>query len=163
MGGEDRLVLDGRLRAIRVVRDPERDGIALSVDLDQAARASIARFTGKHVGERVEILVAGRTVATLLVRDPVECRRCCSPRPATPRCDGCSTISRIGEAPATTLAMTLPGAPAPLAALAALNEAIENGSTDGNRTIIGAISVVVIIAIVVGIGQLMTGSARSAK
>jgi hypothetical protein len=71
-GGQDRLVLDGQMRAVRVVRDPERDGIALSVDLDEAAREGVARFTGKHVGERVEIVVAGRSVATLVIRDPVQ-------------------------------------------------------------------------------------------
>jgi hypothetical protein len=71
-GGTDALVLDGEVRAVRVVPDPERSGIALSVDLDAATRERVARFTGRHVGDHVEIVVAGRTVATLVVRDPVD-------------------------------------------------------------------------------------------
>jgi hypothetical protein len=69
---DERLVLDGQVRAVRIVRDPERDGIALSVDLDDATRKDVASFTGRNVGRRVEIVVAGNTVATLTVRDPVD-------------------------------------------------------------------------------------------
>ena len=58
--------------------------------------------------------------------------------------------------------MNIPGAPVPLAALVSLAEVVEDG-TDGPRTLLGALGVVVIIAIVIGIGQLMTGSARSAR
>jgi hypothetical protein len=60
-----------------------------------------------------------------------------------------------------TLAMILLGAPIPLAALASLKEVAEDGSTDPTRTLLGALGVVVIIAIVIGIGQLMTGNERS--
>jgi hypothetical protein len=72
LGGEDHLVLDGEIRAIRLVRDPERDGIALSVELADAAREGVAQFTGRHVGERVEIIVGGRSVAKVAIRDPVQ-------------------------------------------------------------------------------------------
>jgi preprotein translocase subunit SecD len=71
-GSQDRLVLDGRVHEVRVVRDPERDGIALSVDLDAGTRQSVAQFTGRHVGEHVEIVVAGRTVAAPVIRDPID-------------------------------------------------------------------------------------------
>jgi hypothetical protein len=59
--------------------------------------------------------------------------------------------------------MNLLGAPIPLAALVSLKEVAEDGSTDPTRTLLGALGVVVIIAIVIGIGQLMTGSERSAR
>jgi hypothetical protein len=58
--------------------------------------------------------------------------------------------------------MNLLGAPVPLAALLALKEVAEDG-TDPTRTLLGALGVVVIIAIVIGIGQFMTGSERSAR
>jgi hypothetical protein len=71
-GAQDRLVLDGQVHEIRVVRDPERDGIALSVELGADTRQSVAQFTGRHVGEHVEIVVAGRTVASPVIRDPID-------------------------------------------------------------------------------------------
>jgi hypothetical protein len=60
-------------------------------------------------------------------------------------------------------AMTLLGAPVPLVALASMNDVLEDGRTDGMRTLLGALGVLVIIAIVIGIGQMMTGSERSAR
>lgn len=71
-GSQNRLVLDGQVHDVRVVRDPERDGIALSVDLDASTRQSVAQFTGRHVGEHVEIVVAGQTVAAPVIRDPID-------------------------------------------------------------------------------------------
>ncbi|HEX3344383.1 MAG TPA: hypothetical protein VHS09_07405, partial [Polyangiaceae bacterium] len=69
--GEDRLVLDGGVRAVRVVRDPERDGVALSLELADDTRQRVAQFTGAHVGTRVAVIVAGRAAMTMTVRDPV--------------------------------------------------------------------------------------------
>ncbi len=71
-GTHDCLVLDGQVHEVRVVRDPERDGIALSVELGAETRQSVAQFTGRHVGEHVEIVVAGQTVASPVVRDPID-------------------------------------------------------------------------------------------
>jgi hypothetical protein len=71
-GKDESLVLDGRVVGVREVRDPEREGIALSVDLDEEARGEVRTFTRKHVGEHVSIDVGGRTVATLVIRDPVD-------------------------------------------------------------------------------------------
>jgi hypothetical protein len=59
--------------------------------------------------------------------------------------------------------MNLLGALVPLASLASLHEVVEDGSTNGPRTVLGAIGVVVIIAIVLAIGHFMTGSDRSAR
>jgi hypothetical protein len=59
--------------------------------------------------------------------------------------------------------MNLLGAPVPLVALASLKEISEDGSTDPGRTLMGAIALLVIIAVVIGIGQFMTGSERSAR
>jgi hypothetical protein len=71
-GSSEALVLDGRVAGVREVRDPERDGIALSVDLDETTRTEVRNFTGRHVGDHVDIEVGGKTVATLVVRDPVD-------------------------------------------------------------------------------------------
>ena len=60
-------------------------------------------------------------------------------------------------------AMNLLGAPVPLAALLALKDVSEDGSTDPGRTLMGAIGMLVIIALVIGIGQLMTGSSGSTR
>ena len=54
-------------------------------------------------------------------------------------------------------------APLPLVALTALKEISEDGSTDANRTLLGALAILVIFAVVIGIGQLMTGGERSAR
>jgi hypothetical protein len=59
--------------------------------------------------------------------------------------------------------MTLLGAPVPLVALASLKDVLEDGSTDGMRTVLGALGCLVVIAIVIGIGQAMTRSDRSAR
>jgi hypothetical protein len=56
---------------VRVVRDPERDGVALSVELADETRRRVTEFTGAHVGERVALLVGGRAAMTMTVRDPV--------------------------------------------------------------------------------------------
>jgi hypothetical protein len=50
-----------------------------------------------------------------------------------------------------------------LAAIVSLHEIIEDGSTDGSRTVMGALALLVIIAVVIGIGQFMTGSDSTAR
>ncbi len=70
--GDDTLVLDGRVRAVHDVRDPERDGRALSVELDDRGRDQVRVFTSRHVGERIAIAVDGRDVMTPTVRDPLD-------------------------------------------------------------------------------------------
>jgi hypothetical protein len=50
-----------------------------------------------------------------------------------------------------------------LAAMASLHEIIEDGSTDGARTAMGALGLLVIIALVVGIGQFMSGNNSTAR
>ena len=70
--GSDRLVLDSGVREVRVVRDPERDGMALSVQLAEDTRERVAAFTRRHVGEKVALVVGGRSASTLTVRDPVD-------------------------------------------------------------------------------------------
>ncbi|MGO8996156.1 MAG: hypothetical protein ACLQVI_22825 [Polyangiaceae bacterium] len=67
----DSLILDGDVLAVREVRDPERDGIAVSVELSAQLRQRIEAFTSRHVGERVAILIGGRPVLRLTIRDPV--------------------------------------------------------------------------------------------
>jgi hypothetical protein len=69
--GAARLNLDDAVRDTHLVRDPERDGQALSIDLREEARPKLARFTSAHTGERVAFVVGGRAAATLTVRDPV--------------------------------------------------------------------------------------------
>jgi hypothetical protein len=69
--GAERLILDDAVRDTHLVRDPERVGTALSVDLRDDARPKLARFTSAHVGDRVAFVVGGRAAATLTVRDPV--------------------------------------------------------------------------------------------
>lgn len=69
--GQDRLVLDGDVQAVRVVSDPERDGKALAIDLRDDARARLEAFTSRHVGERVAFLVGGREAMAPTVRDPI--------------------------------------------------------------------------------------------
>jgi hypothetical protein len=59
--------------------------------------------------------------------------------------------------------MNLSGGPVLLTALASLGEVVEDGSVNWQRTILGALGVLVVIALVIGIGQLMTGSARSSR
>jgi len=59
--------------------------------------------------------------------------------------------------------MLLLGAHLPLAAMASLHEVIEDGSTDGSRTAMGALALLVIIALVIGIGQFMSGSGSAAR
>jgi hypothetical protein len=68
----DRLVLDGDVRAVRVVRDPERDGRALAIDLQDAARPRLYAFTSRHVGERIVTVVGGHEAMTLTLRDPID-------------------------------------------------------------------------------------------
>lgn len=70
--GSDRLLLDGGVRQVRVVRDPGRDGVALSLELADDTRQRVARFTGGHVGEQVALIVAGRAAMTLTMRDRVD-------------------------------------------------------------------------------------------
>jgi preprotein translocase subunit SecD len=67
----DRLVLDGQVRGVRVVADPERSGRALAVDLDDRAQGAVTTFTTRHVGQRLAVLVAGREVMTPTLRDPI--------------------------------------------------------------------------------------------
>jgi hypothetical protein len=69
--GAERLNLDDAVRETHLVRDPERVGTALSVDLRDDARSKLASFTSAHVGERVAFVVGGRAAATLTVRDAV--------------------------------------------------------------------------------------------
>jgi hypothetical protein len=69
--GDDRLVLDGSVKAVRDVPDPERPGKALAVDLADDARSRLTAFTARHVGERVRFVVAGREVMAPTVRDPI--------------------------------------------------------------------------------------------
>lgn len=64
---------------------------------------------------------------------------------------------------ARSVDMNLLGAPVLLSALATLYQKGDDGSTDGTRTIYGTIGVLVILALVIGIGQLMTGSQRSSR
>jgi hypothetical protein len=54
-------------------------------------------------------------------------------------------------------------APLPLVVLTALKDISEDGSTDASRTVIGAVAIIVIFAVVIGIGQLMTGGERSSR
>ncbi len=49
-----------------------------------------------------------------------------------------------------------------LAAMTSLHEVIEDGSTDGTRTLMGVLALLVIIALVIGIGQFMSGSGSTA-
>jgi hypothetical protein len=51
----------------------------------------------------------------------------------------------------------------PLVALAALKDISEDGSTDPGRTLMGALALLVIIAVVIGIGQMMTGGERTSR
>jgi hypothetical protein len=69
---DDHLVLDGDVRAVRVVRDPERDGRALAIDLRDEARPRLHAFTSRHVGERIATVVDGREAMTLTLRDPID-------------------------------------------------------------------------------------------
>jgi hypothetical protein len=59
--------------------------------------------------------------------------------------------------------MNLAGVPILLAALASLHYAGDDGSTNGMRTVYGALGVLVILAVVIGIGVLMSGSSRPAR
>ena len=68
----EQLVLDDQVRAVRVVRDPERAGSALAVDFREDGGARLKAFTSHHVGERIAIRVAGREVALVTLRDPIE-------------------------------------------------------------------------------------------
>jgi hypothetical protein len=69
--GNERLNLDDAVRDTHLVRDPEREGKALSVDLRDDARPRVQRFTAAHVGDRVAFVVGGRAATTLTVRDSV--------------------------------------------------------------------------------------------
>jgi hypothetical protein len=56
---------------VRIVRDPERDGSALAVDLADADGARLHDFTARHVGDHVAIVVAGEERMRPLIRDPI--------------------------------------------------------------------------------------------
>jgi hypothetical protein len=59
--------------------------------------------------------------------------------------------------------MNLLGGPVLLTVLASLGEAVEDGSVNWQRTLLGALGVLVVIALVLGIGQWMTASGRSSR
>jgi hypothetical protein len=69
--GDDRLVLDGAVKALRDVPNPERPGRALVVDLADDAGPRLTAFTARHVGERVQFVVGGRVAMAPTVRDPI--------------------------------------------------------------------------------------------
>ena len=57
--------------------------------------------------------------------------------------------------------MNLPGAPAPLVALSALQVFTGDSSTDsGTRTLVGLAAMLVVLVVVIGIGLMMTRGAR---
>jgi hypothetical protein len=70
-GGVTPLAMDSDVVEVRDAADPEKPQRALSVRLNDEARARVEAYTASHIGDRVTISVAGRMVARLTVRDPI--------------------------------------------------------------------------------------------